>query len=146
MKESQYLKWGIVLNPKTGKREVTLTPIKFLGGLKSTIKGRGKFNEDSAKKWLFDKLGIDSDQILVTDQMIKFGANEEAYGLFSVVMDALSNELIPRISLSRQSGAGVEYHEAFQLLLPMKENEASKQVSGCLFWDPYYVLHLTKVQ
>lgn len=126
MKESQYLKWGIVLNPKTGKREVTLTPIKFLGGLKSTIKGRGKFNEDSAKKWLFDKLGIDSDQILVTDQMIKFGANEEAYGLFSVVMDALSNELIPRISLSRQSGAGVEYHEAFHYVTQMLLSEQQR--------------------
>jgi len=67
MKESPYLKWGIVLNPKTGQREVTLTPIKFFGGLKSTIKGKGIFNEMSARKWLRDKLGIDDDQILITE-------------------------------------------------------------------------------
>lgn len=126
MKESPYLKWGIVLNPKTGKREVTLTPIKFFGGLKSTIKGKGIFNETSARQWLKDKLGIDDDQILITEQMLKFGANEEAYGLFNVVMDTMSNELMPRISLSKQAGAGVEYHEAFHFVTQMFLTEAQR--------------------
>ena len=119
MKESQWLKWGIVLNPKTGKREVVLTPIKFFGGLKSTVRGKGSFNESSARSWLSEKLGIDDDQILISEQMLRFGANEEAYGLFSVVFDSVTGELMPRISLSKQSGSGVEYHEAFHYVTQM---------------------------
>ena len=127
MKESPGMKWGIVVNPKTGKREVRLVSPKFINGLKSTVRGKGTVNEEAAKKWLLDKLGIDADQILITDQMVKFGANEEAYGLFSVIMDAITGELLPQISLSRKAGQGVEYHEAFHFVTQLLLNEAQRK-------------------
>lgn len=126
MKENQYLKWGIVTDPKTGEKKVVLTPIKFLNSLTSTVRGKGKLDVDAAKKWLSDKLGISEDEVFVSEQMLKFGANEEAYGLMQAVMNMLTGELMPQISLSKQSGAGVEYHEAFHYVTQFLLNEQQR--------------------
>lgn len=127
MKENQYLKWGIVTDPKTGDKKVVLTPIKFLNSLTSTIKGKGRLDVDAAKKWLSDKLGISEDEVFVSEQMLKFGANEEAYGLMQAVMNILTGELMPQISLSKWSGAGVEYHEAFHYVTQFLLNESQRR-------------------
>ena len=125
-KESVYLKWGIVTDPKTGQKKVVLAPTKFINGLASIVKGIGKLDVESAKKWLNDKLGISEDQIFVTDQMLQFGANKEAYGLMQVIMDTMTGELMPQISLSKQSGIGVEYHEAFHYVVQLMLTESQR--------------------
>jgi len=45
--------------------------------------------------------------------MFATGSNEKAYGIMRMVVNAITQEIMPQIGLSLQSGEGVEYHEAF---------------------------------
>lgn len=87
--------------------------LKKSSGLYSTTKGRGKFDEQKARKWLKDKLGLDIDNVLVTGAVMKMADAPEVYGLMKVSFNRIFKEFNPQIVLSEQAGQGIEYHEAF---------------------------------
>ena len=88
---------------------------KLLGnrGVFSTQRGEGDLDITAAKKWLHDTLGIEPDDVMVTNAAMKAINNPQAYGLLQSVFDRIHNEFTARITLSTKGGAGVEYHEAW---------------------------------
>lgn len=88
---------------------------KLLGnrGVFSTQRGEGDLDITAAKKWLHDTLGIEPDDVMVTNATMKAINNPQAYGLLQSVFDRIHNEFTARITLSTKGGAGVEYHEAW---------------------------------
>nr|UWD62835.1 MAG: hypothetical protein [Bacteriophage sp.] len=50
-------------------------------GVFSTEKGDGKFNENKARKWLANILGIDDSKIIVLNGVLRSIYNEEVYGV-----------------------------------------------------------------
>lgn len=88
---------------------------KLLGnrGVFSTQRGEGDLDITAAKKWLHDTLGIEPDDVMVTNAAMKAINTPQAYGLLQSVFDRIHNEFTARITLSTKGGAGVEYHEAW---------------------------------
>lgn len=100
--------------------------LKKSSGLYSTTKGRGKFDEQKARKWLKDKLGLDIDNVLVTGSVMKMADAPEVYGLMKVSFNRIFKEFNPQIVLSEQAGQGIEYHEAFHYVSQLILNEEQR--------------------
>lgn len=100
--------------------------LKKSSGLYSTTKGRGKFDEQKARKWLKDKLGLDIDNVLVTGAVMKMADAPEVYGLMKVSFNRIFKEFNPQIVLSEQAGQGIEYHEAFHYVSQLILNEEQR--------------------
>ncbi len=103
---------------------------KMLGnkGVFSTVKGEGTLDIAAAKKWLHDTLGIDPDDVMVTNAAMRAINTPSAYGLLQSVFDRIHDEFVARIVLSTKGGAGVEYHEAWHyvsllLLTPAQRDQ-----------------------
>jgi hypothetical protein len=82
-------------------------------GVFSTVRGEGTLDIVAAKKWLHDTLGIDPDDVMVTNAAMRAINTPSAYGLLQSTFDRIHNEFTARITLSTKGGAGVEYHEAW---------------------------------
>lgn len=103
---------------------------KMLGnkGVFSTVRGEGTLDIAAAKKWLHDTLGIDPDDVMVTNAAMRAINAPSAYGLLQSVFDRIHDEFVARIVLSTKGGAGVEYHEAWHyvsllLLTPAQRDQ-----------------------
>lgn len=103
---------------------------KMLGnkGVFSTVRGEGTLDIAAAKKWLHDTLGIDPDDVMVTNAVMRAINTPSAYGLLQSVFDRIHDEFVARIVLSTKGGAGVEYHEAWHyvsllLLTPAQRDQ-----------------------
>lgn len=103
---------------------------KMLGnkGVFSTVRGEGTLDIAAAKKWLHDTLGIDPDDVMVTNATMRAINTPSAYGLLQSVFDRIHDEFVARIVLSTKGGAGVEYHEAWHyvsllLLTPAQRDQ-----------------------
>lgn len=103
---------------------------KMLGnkGVFSTVRGEGNLDIAAAKKWLHDTLGIDPDDVMVTNAAMRAINTPSAYGLLQSVFDRIHDEFVARIVLSTKGGAGVEYHEAWHyvsllLLTPAQRDQ-----------------------
>lgn len=118
--------WGIITN-RQGKKIVLQTPKDKVAGVFSTVRGTNTLNAESARKWLVDTLGLDPENIIVTNAMFATGSNEKAYGIMRMVVNAITQEIMPQIGLSLQSGEGVEYHEAFHYVSLLLLNEAQRR-------------------
>lgn len=103
---------------------------KMLGnkGVFSTVRGEGTLDIAATKKWLHDTLGIDPDDVMVTNAAMRAINTPSAYGLLQSVFDRIHDEFVARIVLSTKGGAGVEYHEAWHyvsllLLTPAQRDQ-----------------------
>ena len=103
---------------------------KMLGnkGVFSTVRGEGTLDIAAAKKWLHDTLGIDPDDVMVTNAAMRAINTPSAYGLLQSVFDRIHDEFVARVVLSTKGGAGVEYHEAWHyvsllLLTPAQRDQ-----------------------
>ena len=103
---------------------------KMLGnkGIFSTVRGEGTLDIAAAKKWLHDTLGIDPDDVMVTNAAMRAINTPSAYGLLQSVFDRIHDEFVARVVLSTKGGAGVEYHEAWHyvsllLLTPAQRDQ-----------------------
>lgn len=103
---------------------------KMLGnkGVFSTVRGEGNLDIAAAKKWLHDTLGIDPDDVMVTNAAMRAINTPSAYGLLQSVFDRIHDEFVARVVLSTKGGAGVEYHEAWHyvsllLLTPAQRDQ-----------------------
>lgn len=114
--------------------------LKKSSGLYSTTKGRGKFDEQKARKWLKDKLGLDIDNVLVTGAVMKMADAPEVYGLMKVSFNRIFKEFNPQIVLSEQAGQGIEYHEAFHYVsqLILDEEQRNQVYSDYIKSHPEY--------
>lgn len=95
-------------------------------GVYSTVRGQGAIDIDSAKQWLHDKLGIDRDDILVTNAVINMSDAKGVFGLVQSSFNRILNEFAPTIVLSTQAGRGLEYHEAWHYVSLIVLNEAQR--------------------
>lgn len=114
--------------------------LKKSSGLYSTTKGRGKFDEQKARKWLKDKLGLDIDNVLVTGAVMRMADASEVYGLMKVSFNRIFKEFNPQIVLSEQAGQGIEYHEAFHYVsqLILSEEQRNQVYSDYIKAHPEY--------
>lgn len=121
--------YAIGFNKETGIASVVATPkgrAKALG-LFSTTRGRGKMNEEKAKAWLNEKLGIDPTDVITTKAVLRTHSDEEAYGVLRVAFDRILNEFKPTVTLRETAGRGIEYHEAWHYVSMLLLSEQERQ-------------------
>jgi len=115
--------------------------MKGATGVFSKVKGNGIVDVESAKKWLNKTLGIDDTNIIVTNGVMRSFENDPVYGLTIASLDTIYGEIVGNIMISAQSGAGVEYHEAWHyvnLLLhnKLERNAIYKDFAKAKGFDP----------
>lgn len=89
---------------------------KKFTGVYSKVKGKGKLNIDKARQWLHEKLGINPDNVILWNAIMRGADNEQIFGLTNVATDVLSNQLTGIITLSSEAGEGIHYHEAWHFV------------------------------
>lgn len=121
---------SIVLKKLTGNRK----------GVYSTEQGDGSIDMDSAKQWLHDKLGIDKDDVLVTNAVINMPDADGVFGLVKSSFNRILKEFVPTITLSTQAGKGLEYHEAWHYvsLMVLNEDQRGQVYSDFIKRNPQY--------
>lgn len=110
-------------------------------GKPSINRGEGQVDIEQAKKWLNEKLGIPSDNVLSTRSTIKMAnLNKQAYGVLEVAFDRINKEFKPYITLSKQAGKGIEYHEGFHYvsLLILSEQQRNQIYSDFISRNKQY--------
>jgi hypothetical protein len=100
--------------------------MKGATGVFSKVRGSGIVDIESAKKWLNKTLGIDDTNIIVTNGVMRSFENDPVYGLTIASLDTIYNEIVGNIMLSSQSGAGVEYHEAWHYVNLLLHNKLER--------------------
>ena len=96
---------------------------QMVTGVFSTEKGDGKFNENKARKWLANILGIDDSKIIVLNGVLRSIYNEEVYGVMQQSVDSLNE---PVFLFSNEAGQGVEFHEAWHYVNLLLHNHATR--------------------
>lgn len=96
---------------------------QMVTGVFSTEKGSGKFNENKARKWLANILGIDDSKIIVLNGVLRSIYNEEVYGVMQQSVDSLNE---PVFLFSNEAGQGVEFHEAWHYVNLLLHNRATR--------------------
>ena len=96
---------------------------QMVTGVFSTEKGSGKFNENKARKWLANILGIDDSKIIVLNGVLRSIYNEEVYGVMQQSIDSLNE---PVFLFSNEAGQGVEFHEAWHYVNLLLHNSATR--------------------
>jgi len=102
--------------------------IKATTGVFSRRKGRKPFNEEKARAWLAEKLGIDQSNVIVMDAMKAAADNSEVFGVVDTAVDSLTNEIFSYIGLSRRGGNDVHYHEAWHYVNLLLHDDATKRL------------------
>lgn len=96
-------------------------------GVFERTKGKGKIDVNKAKAWLNKVLGLNEDQIFISNAVFKTITNEDAYGFVTTYVNTLQNDITEGIiGLSKQGGAGVEYHEAFHYVNLLLHDEFTR--------------------
>lgn len=105
-----------VLSIKDGKASISwrVKTVKTnVGGVYSNTRGEGQMSADHARTWLQNTLGFSEDQILVTNGVMRGIQDQTVYGVTNLACSAICEDIFGFITLSRQAGKGVEYHEAW---------------------------------
>lgn len=90
---------------------------QLFSGVFSTRKAVDKaLNAKLAKQWLQKYLGINEDQIVISNFALNSMSSEPAYGAMQLSMNRIKGILVPFITLSTQGEYGLEYHEAFHFV------------------------------
>lgn len=96
-------------------------------GVYSTERGEGTIDTQKSKQWLRDTLGLDEDQMIVVNAIHRAASDKIAYGLTDISANAITGEIQGTIFLSKQSGLGNEYHEAFHYVNLLLHNRFTRQ-------------------
>lgn len=96
---------------------------QMVTGVFSTEKGNGKFNENKARKWLANVLGIEDSKIIVLNGILRSIYNEEVYGVMQQSIDSLNE---PVFLFSNEAGQGVEFHEAWHYVNLLLHNNVTR--------------------
>ena len=96
-------------------------------GVYSTERGEGTIDTEKSKQWLRDTLGLDEDQMIVVNAIHRAASDKIAYGLTDISANAITGEIQGTIFLSKQSGLGNEYHEAFHYVNLLLHNRFTRQ-------------------
>lgn len=96
-------------------------------GVYSTERGEGTIDTEKSKQWLRDTLGLDEDQMIVVNAIHRSVSDTIAYGLTDISANAITGEIQGTIFLSKQSGLGNEYHEAFHYVNLLLHNRFTRQ-------------------
>lgn len=96
-------------------------------GVYSTERGEGTIDIDKSKQWLRNTLGLDEDQMIVVNAIHRAASDKIAYGLTDISANAITGEIQGTIFLSKQSGLGNEYHEAFHYVNLLLHNRFTRQ-------------------
>lgn len=109
-------------------------------GVTSVVKGEGKVDQEAAKKWLHNTLGIDADNVMATSAVMKMTNAPQVFGVMQVVFDRILKEFRPQITLSDQAGRGIEYHEGFHYvsLLILNEEQRNQVYSDYIKNNPQH--------
>lgn len=109
-------------------------------GVTSVFRGEGKVDQDAAKEWLHSTLGIDPDNVMATSAVMKMANAPQVFGVMQVVFDRILKEFRPQITLSDQSGRGIEYHEGFHYvsLLILNEQQRNQVYSDYVKNNPQH--------
>ena len=97
------------------------------GVFSKNIGGHGTLQFEKARKWLSKTLGIDENNIVLTNAVMRSTTNEDVFGLTNVVLDRLAGEITGYMKFSQYADSGIEYHEAWHyvnLLMHDKETRA----------------------
>lgn len=95
-------------------------------GVFSTFKGEGKIDITKAKSWLQSALGLEPDQIIVVNGLVRAVSDKDVYAATKWAVNTVTNEIYPYIVLSRQSGEGNEYHEGWHMVNLVLHNSAMR--------------------
>lgn len=121
---------GPALRPQAGSTNI-------LNGVYETRKTGGTFDEQSARKWLCDKLGIQQHQVLVINAALKGTEDKDVFGLTNISLDVVLNEITGNMVFSNLAGYGVHYHEAWHYVNLLLHSPA-QQIK---LWDEYAEYH-----
>jgi len=109
------INWGIT----PIKTEFITNPSQFLPitGVFSTFKNKGRLDVKRAKEWLHQTLGIDPNNIYVTNGILRGCNNKIVYGAMNASIDALG-KVTGNFTLSsaKGSGRGIHFHEAWHFI------------------------------
>jgi len=106
--------------------ETSIKRMKGATGVFSKVRGSGIIDIDSAKKWLNETLGLDDSNVIVTSGVMRSFENDAVYGLTIASLDSIYGQVVGNIMLSSQSGAGVEYHEAWHYVNLLLHNRLER--------------------
>lgn len=95
-------------------------------GVFSTFRGEGKIDVTKAKSWLQSALGLEPDQIIVVNGLVRAVSDKDVYAATKWAVNTVTNEIYPYIVLSRQSGEGNEYHEGWHMVNLVLHNSAMR--------------------
>ena len=96
-------------------------------GVYSTERGEGTIDTEKSRQWLRNTLGLDEDQMIVVNAIHRSVSDTIAYGLTDISANAITGEIQGTIFLSKQSGLGNEYHEAFHYVNLLLHNRFARQ-------------------
>ena len=97
-----------------------------VSGVYSQKRGKGSIDTKSAKTWLQTTLGLSDDQVLVTNGIMKGLRNETVYGVTNLACSSIVDSVYGFITLSKKSGKGLEYHEAWHYVNLLLHNRAMR--------------------
>lgn len=78
------------------------------------VKSKGRFKEKNAKKWLYNKLGISDENVIVRNGILRSMTGEQYFGALMLATDRITDAITAQMMFSRDtSGKGTHYHEAW---------------------------------
>lgn len=109
-----------------------LNPATFVSGVyKDMLSKSGsaaKLNEIKARKWLFQKLGINGYNVWVQKGAIRGANGKLAYGATTLACDVITRKIAAHFILSTQEGSeGVQYHEAWHYVNLLLHDEQQRK-------------------
>jgi len=100
--------------------------IKGVTGVFQKNKSKGKFNEERARKWLADTLGIDPANVMVMNGIKSAVDDVEVFGVVDAAVNTITGELFGYIGLSKRGGHGSQYHEAWHYVNLLIHDEQTR--------------------
>lgn len=100
--------------------------IKGVTGVYQSKKSKGKFNEEKARKWLSETLGIDPANVMVMNGIKSAVDDNEVFGVVDAAVNTITGELFGYIGLSRRGGIGSQYHEAWHYVNLLIHDEQTR--------------------
>lgn len=106
-------------------------------GVYSKVQAEGTFDEQQARSWIQERLGLGKANVVVQNAIMRSCSNEKVYGLMNVFFDSIAGVFNPIIRLSTKSGTGVAYHEAWHYVNLLLNDAATRN----LIWKDYLDTH-----
>lgn len=100
--------------------------IQTATGVFSKTKTKGEFEENRARAWLSNVLGIDPTNVYVWDSAINASVDPDVQGSVDVIVDSLTQSLVGTIGLNRSGGSSVHYHEAWHYVNLLLHSEQER--------------------